>query len=179
VVGLAVLDDGKYGCDVTGSRLRVTVLRSPPYAYHVPHEASSKLRYDWIDQGPQEFTLMLRPHVGDWRAAGVVRRARELNLPVVPVTMHAHPGKRPGAGTLAALSGDELELTALKPAEDGDGTIVRVADRHGRGGSGELVWLGERFPLSVGPFEVLTLRLSERAGRWYATPCDLLERPRA
>ena len=29
-IGLAVLNDGKYGCDVSGSTLRVTVLRSPP-----------------------------------------------------------------------------------------------------------------------------------------------------
>ena len=55
--------------------------------------------------------------------------------------------------------------------------IVRLADRHGRGGTGELSWLGERFPLAVAPFEVLTLRLSEGAGRWRAEPCNMLEMP--
>jgi len=176
LVGLALIDDGKYGCDVTGSTMRLTILRCPPYAYHQPHTIGTKKRYDWIDQGLQEFTVVLRPHVGDWRDAGVVRRAREVNLPVLPITMHCHPGERPPTDSLAALSSPELELTALKPAEDGDGYILRIADRHGCGGDGELRWLGESFPVTVAPFEVLTLRLTQRSGRWQATVCDMIER---
>jgi len=179
LVGLALIDDGKYGCDVTGSTMRLTVLRSPPYAYHEPHQLGSKYRYDWIDQGPQEFTLALVPHVGDWRDAGVIWRALELNLPAVPVTTHCHPGECPPTASLAALSSPELTLTALKPAEDGNGYIVRVADRHGRGGEGELRWLGwdQTFPISVAPFEVVTLRLSQEDDRWNVIPCDMIERP--
>ena len=176
VIGLAVLNDGKYGCDVSDSTLRVTVLRSPPYAYHEPHAFGSKGRYDWIDQGGQEFTLVLRPHVGDWRDAGIVGRARTLNLPAVPITMHGHSGSRPPVDSLLELTCNEMELTALKPAEDGDGYIVRLADRHGRGGQGELCWCGERFPVRLAPFEVATWRLVERAGRWQAFECDMLER---
>ncbi|MFH1928284.1 MAG: glycoside hydrolase family 38 C-terminal domain-containing protein [Chloroflexota bacterium] len=175
-IGLALIDDGKYGCDVSGSTMRLTVLRCPPYAFHQPpHVLGSKHRYDWIDQGPQEFTLVLMPHVGDWRDAGVVRRAREVNLPIVPITMHCHLGERAPAASLATLSSPELELTALKRAEDGDGYIVRIADRHGRGGAGELSWLDQGFPVSVEPFEVITLRLSLRAGLWQATLCDMTE----
>jgi len=177
LAGLALIDDGKYGCDVTGSTMRLTILRCPPYAYHVPHHPGAKFRYDWIDQGLQEFTLVLLPHVGDWRDAGIVRRAREVNLPVVPITMHCHPGERPPAASLAALSSPELELTGLKPAEDGDGTIVRIADRHGRGGAGELRWMDQRFPVSAAPFEVVTLRLSLKEGRWRVSLCDMIERP--
>jgi alpha-mannosidase len=176
VIGLAVLNDGKYGCDVSDSTLRVTVLRSPPYAYHEPHTFGSKGRYDWIDQGEQEFTLVLRPHVGDWRDAGIVGRARALNLPAVPITMHGHPGSRPPIDSLLELTCNEMELTALKPAEDGDGYIVRLADRHGRGGQGELRWRGARFPIQLTPFEVTTWRLIERNGRWHASECDMLER---
>lgn len=177
MAGLAVLNDGKYAGDVCGSTLRLTILRCPPYAYHIPHVPGSKQRYDWVDQGLQEFSLILRPHLGSWREAGVVRRARELNLPVLPVTMYAHPGELPAAHSAARLEGDELELTALKPAEDGDGYIVRIADRHGYGGVGELVWQGERVPLACKSWEVLTLRLVRRDGRWRALPCDMIERP--
>ena len=80
-VGAALLNDGKYGCDVTDSVMRLTVLRSPPYAYHEPHTLGTKRRYDWIDQGFQEFTVAVRPHVGDWQQAGIVERARRLNQP--------------------------------------------------------------------------------------------------
>jgi alpha-mannosidase len=137
----------------------------------------SKQRYDWIDQGPQEFTLILRPHTGDWREAGVIRRAREVNSPIVPITMHSHPGELALTGSIARLSSATMELTALKSAEDGDGYIVRIADRHGRGGQGTLHWIDQAFPVSLAPFEVITLRLTEEDGHWQATACDMLERP--
>lgn len=175
--GLAVLNDGKYAGDVCGSTLRLTILRSAPYAYHIPHVIGAKQRYDWIDQGEQEFTLILRPHLGDWRQAGIVRRARELNLPLLPVSMHAHPGELPTVASAVDLSGDELELTALKPAEDGDGYIVRLADRHGHGGVGTLTWMGQAFSIACKGYEVVTLRLTRRDGEWRALPCDMIERP--
>jgi alpha-mannosidase len=175
--GLAILDDGKYGCDVNGSTVRLTVLRCPPYAYHVPpHVFGTKLRYDWLDQGSQEFTVVLRPHVGDWREAEIVKRARELNLPLPAITMHSHAGPRPKSASLAALTNADMELTALKLAEDGDGYIVRVADRHGRASRGALVWGSQSFELALEPFEVVTLRMRERGGRWEAAQCDMIER---
>ena len=175
-VGLAILNDGKYGCDVSGDTARLTILRCPPYAYDRIHFLGTKLRYDWVDQGLQEFTLNLMPHVGDWRAAGVVQRARELNMPVVPITMHAHAGVLPPANSMAALDSPEIEMTALKPAEDGNGYIVRLADRHGLGGHGRLSWLDSGFEVAVQPHEVVTLRLVDVDGDWRATPCDMLER---
>ncbi len=176
-IGLALLNDGKYSCDVSGSTLRLTILRCPPYAYHIPHVIGSKGRYDWVDQGMQEFTVILRPHVGDWREAGIVARARELNQPLVTITAHSHAGARPASDSLMELTSQEMELTALKPAEDGQGYIVRVADRYGRGGSGELRWMGQPFALTLAPFEVATLRLTRAGDQWQAVPCDMIERP--
>jgi alpha-mannosidase len=177
--GLAVINDGKYGCDVTGSTARLTVLRCPPYTYHhPPHVIGSRQRYDWLDQGLQDFSVLLRPHIGDWRAAGIVRRARALNLPPLLVTSHAHPGACPPAGSLLHLDAPDLELTALKPAEAGRGYIVRIADRHGRGGHGRLVWAGRAFPVAITPGAVRTYLLRPWGrDRWRCVPCDMLERP--
>jgi alpha-mannosidase len=175
-VGLAILNDGKYGCDVNGDTARLTILRCPPYAYDRIHSLGAKLRYDWVDQGWQEFTLSLLPHVGDWRSAGIVQRARELNMPLVPITMHAHSGVLAPVNSMGALDTPEIELTALKPAEDGSGYILRLADRHGIGGRGHLSWMDSAFEVAVQPHEVKTLRLT-RDGGWQATPCDMLERP--
>ncbi len=177
-IGAALLNDGKYGCDVRDSMMRLTVLRCPPYAYHEPHPIGFKQRYDWIDQGYQEFTVAVRPHIGDWRDSGVVQAARQLNVPRPLITMHCKPGEQRPQASLLRLSSPEMEVTALKPAEDGNGYIVRVADRHGRGGSGELSWLdGETFPITLAPFEVSTYRLANDEGGWRMTACDMLERP--
>jgi hypothetical protein len=69
-----------------------------------------------------------------------------------------------------------MMLTALKPAEDGEVHIVRVADRHGRGGEGELHRLDQTFSIAVAPFEVIALRLSQKDGQWEADLCDTIER---
>ncbi len=178
-IGLGIINDGRYSCDVTGATARLTVLRCPPYAYHLPHEPGTRPRYDWLDQGEHAFDVLLRPHVGGWSAAGIVQRARELNMPPLAITAHAHAGRLPARQSLAALTTPELELTALKPADDGQGYIVRLADRHGRGGAGELVWQGQRLPVACAPHAVCTLRLERSAQGWRATACDLVERPLA
>jgi hypothetical protein len=72
-----------------------------------------------------------------------------------------------------------MEITALKPAEAGGGYIVRIVDRHGRGGSGALIWRGVRFAMRLTPFQITTWHISEQGEGWQITPCDLLERPLA
>jgi alpha-mannosidase len=176
-VGLAVLNDAKYGCDVMGNVLRLTISRTPPYAYDKIHAIGDKCRYDWVDQGYQAFNLALLPHLGDWRETDLIARARALNLPPILITTHAHTGERPPVGSAGQLVGRELELTALKPAADGDGFVVRVADKHGRGGGGQLVWGEQSFDITLSPFEVATWRLYREGGRWHLAACDMLERP--
>lgn len=68
--GVSLLNDAKYGHDVHGSTLRLTLLKSPVW----PDPRA--------DEGIQHFTYSLLPHPGDWRSAGTVARAYELNAPV-------------------------------------------------------------------------------------------------
>jgi alpha-mannosidase len=175
-IGLALLNDGKYGCDVTGSTMRLTILRCVPYAYHEPHPFGVRGRYDWVDLGSQSFTVVLRLHAGDWRDADIVARARDLNQPPLAVTMHAHPGDLPGRGSLYAVAGADVEVTACKAADDGNGWIVRLADVYGRGARTTFTWAGQPFALEVAPFAVVTVRMMPDNGRWAMERCDMLER---
>ena len=92
-LGLAVLNDGKYGFDILDGELGVTAVRSPIYAHHEPTVPTEGVRYQFQDQGLQRFTLWLVPHRGDWRDGGLTRRALELNQrPTVLVeSFHAGP----------------------------------------------------------------------------------------
>jgi alpha-mannosidase len=69
--GLALLNDSKYGCDVSGGRVRLTLLRSP-----TAPDAEA-------DQGRHSFTYSLFPFAGAFAQSGVVRAAYELNAPAV------------------------------------------------------------------------------------------------
>ena len=62
--GLNILNDGKYGLDVRGEEVGLTVLRSPIYAHHDPFVPQPDESYSFVDQGIQRFTYACLPHSG-------------------------------------------------------------------------------------------------------------------
>jgi len=122
--GLSMLNDGKCGHDARGGNIGVTVARSPVYAWHEPRLLDENGIYEYLDQGRQSFTLRLLPHGGDWRAAGTVRLAAELNQPAFVLLESYHPGDLPSRGSFASVDHDGIVVTVLKAAEDGGGELV-------------------------------------------------------
>ena len=160
--GVSLLNDCKYGYDCRGSLLRLTLLRGTEYPD--PH----------ADLGEHEFAYCLLPHGGDWREGDTVREAYALNVPLVV---------REGGGeavSYVSVEGPAI-LEALKPAEDGEGVILRLYEPNGgRGrvtvrhrlpfgevvecnmveGGAEAVEAGEGwFAFGLSPFQVQTFRL--------------------
>lgn len=157
--GVSLLNDGRYGHDVNGGTLRLTLLRSPTS----PDPEA--------DQGLHEVTYSLLPHLGDWRAAGTIREAYALNRPALTHWVQdrmrdrvrgaagsaGSPGSpRPAAGGLFAAEPGNVVIEAVKRAADGDGLIVRLYEAHGARVAARV---RAAFPL---------------AG---VVECDLLERP--
>src|SRR6266545_2164868 len=68
--GVALLNDCKYGYDIQGSVMRLSLLRAPT---HPDPNA---------DRGKHRFTYALMPHPGDFRDAGVIAAAEDLNHPL-------------------------------------------------------------------------------------------------
>lgn len=68
--GIALLNDSKYGHDVNGGCMRLTLLRAPT----APDETA--------DKGEQRFIYALLPFEGAFADAGVVRAGYELNAPL-------------------------------------------------------------------------------------------------
>lgn len=119
--GVAVLNDCKYGWDVEGDVLRLTLLRSP----ESPDPEA--------DRGIHEFTYALLPHRGDWRER-VVFAGMELNTPLLPQVTKPHAGRLPKLRSTVAVDRPNVVVDAVKMAEDGDGIIVRVYEAHGSRG---------------------------------------------
>ncbi|MCK5861498.1 MAG: hypothetical protein KAH38_03370, partial [Candidatus Hydrogenedentes bacterium] len=76
--------------------------------------------------GDFEWTYALYPHSGDW-TNGLYREAEEMNLPLEPAQAGPHEGTLPKAMSFLTLEGEELQLAALKQAEDRAGNYtVRI-----------------------------------------------------
>jgi alpha-mannosidase len=160
--GLALVNDSKYGYDVRGGEIGLTVARSPVYAWHVPKELDEDGIYEYLDQGRQSFTYALVPHAGDWRAAGVVRLALELNQRPFPLLESYHAGNLPLRASYAAAADQSVVVTVVKADEDGDGdVVVRAYESAGRAAhaSIDLPLLERTIEADFGAAEIKTFRV--------------------
>jgi alpha-mannosidase len=120
--GFSLLNDSKYGYDAKDNVLRLSLLRSPTW----PDPET--------DQGHHEFTYSLYPHGGTWREAMTVHQGYELNYPLMAVTTTQHPGPLPAEKSFFGANEDNVVITAVKQAADGDGLIVRFYEWAGKKG---------------------------------------------
>jgi alpha-mannosidase len=176
-LGLAVLNDGKYGFDILDGELGVTAVRSPIYAHHEPTVPTEGVRYQFQDLGLQRFTLWLVPHRGDWQDGGLTRRALELNQRPTLLVESSHAGPLGRTASFVSVEPERVIVGAVKQAEDGDDIVIRLAETTGRAATARVrfpAW-GGSFETEIGPFEVRTFRVPA-GGSGEAVETDLLER---
>jgi alpha-mannosidase len=108
--GAAVLNDCKYGVNVIGGAIQLTLLRSP------------KAPDMTADLGLQEFTYAFYAWNGSFFGSDVVREAYDLNI---PPTVQAGVAKQDVS--LFGVDTPNVIIETVKPAEDGSGDcIVRL-----------------------------------------------------
>ena len=117
--GVSLLNSNKYGHDVSGNRMRLTLLRS---SYDPDPQP---------DQGRHEMTYILYPHAGDWKQAETVRRAWELNSPLMALMVDRHEGGLPAERSFVSVDAGNIVVTALKKAEDSQDIVLRFFDAFG------------------------------------------------
>ncbi|WP_046225601.1 alpha-mannosidase [Paenibacillus dauci] len=143
--GVSLMNDCKYGYDIKNGHMRLSLLRAPKW----PDVQA--------DQGTHEFTYSLLPHGGNWREAHVVRAAMELNQPApyrLAKAFKAAPSQTtvsteddsavapiPAGQPLLHYEADHIILETIKPAEDGDGTIMRLYESSGSRGQVKMGWI--------------------------------------
>jgi len=118
--GFSLLNDSKYGYDVRGNVLRLSLLRSPEWPD--PH----------ADEGHHEFAYSLYPHSGTWRDAQTVRRGYELNYKLLAVPSQKHEGILPSDHSFVQVESENVVLTAMKKSEDDDSLILRFYEWAGK-----------------------------------------------
>jgi len=160
--GFSLLNDGKYSLDVNVRDIGLTVLRSPAYAHHSPAVLGPDQNYSFIDQGIQRFKYTLLPHVGSWESAGTMRRAAELNQPPAALFATFHPeGTLPQSDSFITAEPENVMVTVLKRAEDGDGLVLRAYETSGAAAhaSIRLPRLGRVIEADFGANEIKTFHL--------------------
>ena len=163
---VAVLNDCKYGYDVLGGRVRITLIKcatSPdPNA----------------DQGQHQFTYALLPYEAN-RPADLDHEAYDLNAPLRCVTaLQGLNGPRPALVTSSAAN---VIVETVKPANDGRGIVLRLFEAHGTASTatltfdshvelaeevsifeetiGPLVQSSTNVEVSLEPFKIMTFRV--------------------
>ena len=126
--GVALLNDCKYGYRVEQNVIDLNLLRSP--------NDTSEQDFQPLDQGLQRFSYALYPHAGNEKQAGVEKKALAFNIPLVL----AAPGSaaETPAASFARADAENIELSAVKQAEDGSGTILRFFETFGRKAEAEI-----------------------------------------
>ena len=120
--GVSLLNDCKYGHDISGNVMRLTLLKGPQY----PDPTA--------DLGKHTFTYSLYPHKGDWRAAQTPRRAWELNDTLKPISLNSDNNSLAAKQSYLSIDKDHVMLSAFKLTEDGKAVILRLYEDQNRRG---------------------------------------------
>jgi alpha-mannosidase len=179
--GLTVINDSKYGFDVYSSEIRMSVIRSPPYAQHDPYKIDPKLGdYPYVDQGEHSFRYILLPHLNGWVSNfnRIFELAEMLNTDFPYVFEEPHVGHMPSTLSLLEISPPEVAVSAVKLAEDSDDMIVRLVEYTGKDHTVRVksTVLGRDLNVHLKPFEIKTLRIPLDRGK-PIVECDLIENP--
>ncbi len=118
--GFSLINNSKYGYDAKGNVLRLSLLRSPTW----PDPDA--------DRGHHDFSYSLYPHAGTWKQALTVRRGYEFNYQLKAEQIEAHEGSLPPRQSFVSIAPENVVLTAVKKAEDGDGLILRLYEWAGK-----------------------------------------------
>ena len=167
--GVALINDCKYGHDIRGNVMRLTLLRSP------------KAPDPICDMGIHRFSYSLVPHYGPYNYAGIVQAAYAFNAPMRSAFLEPGLGLQGALPTLVSCDNRNIVVESVKKAEDSDDIIVRLYECHNSRGRADLscarqlkaVMLCdleeneiEELPIQDGivtfdykPFEILTFKL--------------------
>lgn len=180
--GLAVLDDGIFGKSAREGTLGLSVAKSPNF----PDPNA--------DRGMHECEYAIMPLHAHERCASAA--AERLNRPMRAVPPAGRRASRGGEGTLPGFvrvdAAGHLEISALKPADDGSGDVIlRIVDHSGapgrallgfeapvrsvtrcdlheaalRGPGAKVALRGGAASVTHGPFEIVSLRIRRSRSR--------------
>lgn len=118
-LGVAVLNDSKYGYSAFENVLRLSLLRSP------------KSPDPKADMGTQHFTYAVMPHSGSFQESGVIQQAYNLNSPLI-VKQVKKPVHSEEKCSFFKVSTPQVVLSAVKKSENYEkALLLRLYETYG------------------------------------------------
>ena len=111
--GVSLINDCKYGHSIYDGVMALTMLKCGTF----PDPDA--------DKGHHEFTYSLYPHAGDFREAGTIQRAYELNVPMDAIEANGQ-GSLPAEYSFISCNKENIFIETAKKAEAGDDLIIRA-----------------------------------------------------
>lgn len=118
--GVSLLNKSKYGYDIKGNTMRLSLLRSPLW----PDPTA--------DRGKHSIEYSLYPHAGSWKDAKTEARGYEYNNPLIVMTTSTHKGTLPVSNSFVRLEPSNLVLTTIKKSEESDEWVVQWYETEGK-----------------------------------------------
>jgi alpha-mannosidase len=123
--GVSILEDCKYGSDKPdNSTLRLTLMYTP--------KANSYVYQGTQDWGIHDVKYGIYSHVGDWVYGKTPWQASFLNNPPLAFEVPKHEGSLGKEISLVKISTPQVDVMAVKKAEEGGYYIVRVNELYGK-----------------------------------------------
>ncbi len=111
--GVSLINDCKYGHAIHDGVMSLTLLKCGTF----PDPTADKCEH--------EFTYSLYPHANDYREAGTIKKAYELNIPMIAVNVGKNKGNLPCEYSFLSVDKENVIFETAKKAEDGEGIILR------------------------------------------------------
>lgn len=137
--GVAIANDGKYGFDADKDTIGITLVRGPDYPGPAGYAAEERKKRNGgsppthTDQGKHFVRYAILPYAGPWRAGGFQKRAHQLNAPAICQFRRGIVGKPLATDEAITTLSANLEIAAMKRAEDAPRSpkvvILRVVEQ--------------------------------------------------
>ena len=159
--GLALLNTSKYSFCAKGNDLRMMIARGCAYLDHYG-QRSRDGEMEFLDKGEQEFSYEIVPHTEKINSE-LFRMSEILNKPLQTHQETHHDGTLPQIYSGLDVDKENIVVTAIKSAEDGNGIIMRIVETNGTNTQATIDFkaINAKFSLDFVPQDIKTIRISK------------------
>ncbi len=128
--GISLLNDSKYGHDIAGNVMKISLLRAPTWPDPM------------ADRGKHSFVYSLYPHKDGWQDADTVKRGAELNSRLMVSLTCQHDGSLPQSSSFFTVDSGSVILDGIKIAEENGSKalIFRLYESEGIAGKARITF---------------------------------------